>query len=127
MLALDRLRTEIHSSQGIVVAVDGVSLTIEPREIFALVGESGAGKSVTALSIARLLPDNARVASGDVMLGDTNLVDLPERAMRHYRGRRVAMIFQEPGTSLNAVLTVGRQIVEVIETHTALRGAAARA
>ncbi|MEO8135028.1 MAG: ABC transporter ATP-binding protein, partial [Betaproteobacteria bacterium] len=127
MLKLDQLRTEIYSSQGIVVAVDGVSLTIEPGEIFALVGESGSGKSVTALSIARLLPDNARIAYGDVLLGDVNLVELPERAMRNYRGRRVAMIFQEPGTSLNAVLTVGRQIIEVIETHTALRGAAARA
>ncbi|MEP7085603.1 MAG: ABC transporter ATP-binding protein, partial [Betaproteobacteria bacterium] len=127
MLELDQVRSEINSSQGIVVAVDGVSLSIEPGETFALVGESGSGKSVTALSIARLLPDNARVAHGDVLLDDINLTELSERAMRHYRGRRIAMIFQEPGTSLNAVLTVGKQIVEVIETHTALRGAAARA
>ena len=127
MLELDQVRSEINSSQGIVVAVDGVSLTVHPGETFALVGESGSGKSVTALSIARLLPDNARVARGDVLLDDVNLTELPERAMRHYRGRRIAMIFQEPGTSLNAVLTVGKQIVEVIETHTALRGAKARA
>ncbi|QNM96432.1 dipeptide ABC transporter ATP-binding protein [Chitinimonas koreensis] len=127
MLKLDQLRTEIHSSQGIVVAVDGVSLSIEPGETFALVGESGSGKSVTALSISRLLPDNACIAAGDVRLGDVRLADLPEREMRHYRGRRIAMIFQEPATSLNAVLTVGRQLVEAIETHTALRGKEARA
>jgi peptide/nickel transport system ATP-binding protein len=127
LLQLDNLRTEIHSGLGIVVAVDGVTLEIEPGETFALVGESGSGKSVTALSITRLLPDNARVANGDVLLGDTNLADLPERKMRHYRGSRIGMIFQEPATSLNAVLTVGRQIVEAIETHTPLRGAEARA
>jgi peptide/nickel transport system ATP-binding protein len=127
MLTLDRLRTEIHSAQGIVVAVDGVSLTILPGETFALVGESGSGKSVTALSITRLLPDNARVADGDVMLEETNLAELPERKMRDFRGGRISMIFQEPATSLNAVLTIGRQIVESIETHTPLRGREARA
>ncbi|HEY9104408.1 ABC transporter ATP-binding protein [Chitinimonas sp.] len=127
MLTLEALRTEIYSSQGIVTPVDGVSLHIQPGETFALVGESGSGKSVTAMSIARLLPDNGRIAGGDVKLGETGLADLSEREMRHYRGRRIGMIFQEPGTSLNAVLTVGKQIVEAIETHTALRGEAARA
>ena len=126
MLTLDRVRSEIDSSQGVVVAVDGVTLSIERGETFALVGESGSGKSITALSITRLLPDNARVASGNIALDDTNLTDLPEREMRRYRGRRISMIFQEPATSLNAVLTVGRQIVESIETHTSLRGSAAR-
>src|SRR4051812_17855661 len=99
MLALEQLRTEIDSSQGVVVAVDGVTLTIERGETFALVGESGSGKSITALSIMRLLPDNARVAAGDVVLEDANLTDLPEREMRRYRGRRISMIFQEPSTS----------------------------
>ncbi|GAB3263462.1 ABC transporter ATP-binding protein [Chitinimonas naiadis] len=126
MLKLEQLRTEIYSSQGTVVAVDGVTLAIQPGETFALVGESGSGKSVTALSIARLLPDNGCIAGGDVVLGETGLADLSEKAMRHYRGRRIGMIFQEPGTSLNAVLTIGRQIIESIETHTALRGEAAR-
>jgi peptide/nickel transport system ATP-binding protein len=126
MLKLDQVRTEIFSSQGIVVAVDGVSLTINQGETFALDGESGSGKSVTALSIARLLPDNACIARGDVMLNSTNLAELPERDMRQYRGGRVAMIFQEPATSLNPVMTVGQQIVEVVEAHTDLRGDEAR-
>ena len=127
MLTLQDVRTEIDSSQGIVVAVDGVSFAIRPGETFALVGESGSGKSVTALSIARLLPDNACTPSGDIRLGEVNLVELAERDMRSVRGRRISMIFQEPATSLNPVMTVGDQIVEVIEIHTALRGAAARA
>ena len=127
MLTLKQVKSEIYSSQGVVVAVDGVSLSIERGETFALVGESGSGKSITALSITRLLPDNACVAAGDIVLDDANLVELPEREMRRFRGRRIAMIFQEPSTSLNAVLTVGKQIVEVIETHTTLRGTAARA
>ena len=127
MLTLTQVKSEIYSSQGVVVAVDGVSLTLERGETFALVGESGSGKSITALSITRLLPDNACVAAGDIILDDANLVELPEREMRRFRGRRIAMIFQEPSTSLNAVLTVGKQIVEVIETHTTLRGTAARA
>lgn len=126
MLKLDNVRTEIDSSQGIVVAVDGVSLEIKTGETFALVGESGSGKSVTALSIARLLPENACIPAGSVCLDDIDLVDLPEREMRKVRGRRVSMIFQEPATSLNPVLTVGVQIIEVIEAHTPLRGKAAR-
>ncbi len=127
MLKLENVRTEIDSSQGIVVAVDGVSFEINQGETFALVGESGSGKSVTALSIARLLPENACIPLGAVRLDQTDLAELPEREMRKMRGRRVSMIFQEPATSLNPVLTVGMQIVEVIEAHTPLRGKAARA
>ncbi|MEJ0003409.1 MAG: dipeptide ABC transporter ATP-binding protein [Pararobbsia sp.] len=126
MLKLQALRTEIASSQGIVVPVDGVSLTIEPGETFALVGESGSGKSVTAMSIARLLPENARVSAGTAILDETDLVALPEYQMRRVRGRRIAVIFQEPSTSLNPVLSVGQQIIEVLQTHAHLRGDAAR-
>jgi peptide/nickel transport system ATP-binding protein len=127
MLKLQALRTEIASSQGIVVPVDGVTLTIERGETFALVGESGSGKSVTAMSIARLLPQNARVSAGTAILDETDLVELPEHAMRRVRGRRISVIFQEPSTSLNPVLSVGRQIIEVLQVHTGLRGEAARA
>jgi peptide/nickel transport system ATP-binding protein len=127
MLSLRHVRTEISSSQGTVVPADDVTFDIRPGETFALVGESGCGKSMTAMSIARLLPDNARIAAGNVLLDGTDLADLPERRMREFRGAKVSMIFQEPATSLNPVLTVGRQIVESIETHTPLRGTAARA
>ena len=126
MLRVEALRTEIDTGDSLVVAVDGVEFSIGPSETFALVGESGCGKSVTALSVARLLPDNARVAAGRIDMSGTDIVPLPEKRMRDLRGRRVGIIFQEPATSLNPVLTVGAQIIEVIERHTPLRGALAR-
>ena len=126
LLRIDGLDTVLDTESGLVHAVDGLSLTIERGQTFALVGESGCGKSMTALSVLRLLPDNGRVEKGSVELAGVDLTALPEAQMRALRGRRVSIIFQEPGTSLNPVLTVGRQIVEVIERHTALRGAAAR-
>ena len=107
-------------------AVDGVDFELRRGECFALVGESGCGKSMTALSIMRLLPDTGRIADGRVLLDGHDLLALPEAAMRAVRGRRVAMIFQEPATALNAVLTVGHQIVEVIERHTPFSGPGAR-
>ncbi len=126
MLTLERLTTELATDSGIVRAVDALSLTLRRGETFALVGESGCGKSMTALSILRLLPDNGRVADGRIDLDGTDLAQLPESRMRDVRGRRIGIIFQEPATSLNPVVRVGAQIVEVIERHTALRGAAAR-
>jgi peptide/nickel transport system ATP-binding protein len=127
VLDIGALDTVLDTDTGLVHAVDALSLTLERGETFALVGESGCGKSMTALSILRLLPDNGRVLSGRVDLGATDLAQLPEAQMRDVRGRRISIIFQEPSTSLNPVLPVGRQIVEVIERHTALRGAGARA
>ncbi|MGH8720826.1 MAG: ABC transporter ATP-binding protein, partial [Burkholderiales bacterium] len=125
-LELKDLRTELDAPEGTVRAVDGVDLEIEKGECFALVGESGCGKSMTALSVLRLLPDVGRIAGGSVRLGELDLLALPEAAMRAVRGKRAAMIFQEPATALNPVLTVGRQVAEVIERHTELRGAAVR-
>jgi peptide/nickel transport system ATP-binding protein len=116
-LKVDNLRTLIDTPGGAVRAVDGVSFELRDGECFALVGESGSGKSMTALSLMRLLPDAGRIAGGAVSLDGIDLLALPEAAMRAVRGRRVAMIFQEPSTALNPVLTVGRQIVEVIERH----------
>jgi peptide/nickel transport system ATP-binding protein len=120
------LKTSLDIASGTLHALDGVDLYVAPGETLALVGESGSGKSMTALSIARLLPDNGYVSGGEVLLQGQNLLALPEARMRDVRGRRIAMIFQEPGTSLNPVLTIGRQIVEVIERHSVLRGRAAR-
>jgi peptide/nickel transport system ATP-binding protein len=124
LLRVRDLRTRIHGDGAPVRAVDGVSFEIAAGETYALVGESGCGKSMTALSIMRLLPDAAVIAGGSVELDGENLLALPESQMRDVRGRRVAMIFQEPGLSLNPVMTVGSQIAESVSRHTALTGAA---
>jgi peptide/nickel transport system ATP-binding protein len=127
------LEVEAGLDGGVVRALDALALCIARGETFALVGESGCGKSMTALALMRLLPDNGLVTGGDVHLrgaagaADIDLLALPEAGMRRVRGGRIGMIFQEPGTSLNPVMTVGRQVLEAIEAHTPLRGGAARA
>lgn len=118
LLEIKKLRVTLRGSDTCLL--DDVDLTINRGEIFALVGESGSGKSLTALSIMRLLPEALEVSGGDVMLGDTALFALPESAMNTVRGKKVAMIFQEPQTSLNPVQTVGQQIAEVFRQHKAL-------
>jgi peptide/nickel transport system ATP-binding protein len=123
LLEVEDLSTWLAANEGMVRAVDGLSFSIERGETFALLGESGSGKSMTALSITRLLPDAGRIVSGAVRLEGEELLQLPEAAMRRVRGRRIGMIFQEPGASLNPVMTAGAQIAEVLERHTALRGA----
>jgi peptide/nickel transport system ATP-binding protein len=125
LLDIDNLRTWIDAGEATVRAVDGLSLQIHRGETFALLGESGCGKSVSALSIMRLLPEQARIVAGAVRLEGNDLLSLPEAAMRTIRGARIGMIFQEPMLSLNPVLTVGKQIVEVLERHTQTRGEAA--
>jgi peptide/nickel transport system ATP-binding protein len=128
MLALEDVQVLLDADAGLVRALDGVSLTLQRGETYALVGESGCGKSMTALALMRLLPENGGMGRGRIMLdGDANLLALPEFEMRRIRGGRVGIIFQEPATSLNPVMRVGDQIVESIEAHTALRGEAARA
>jgi peptide/nickel transport system ATP-binding protein len=146
MIEIDQLAVELDGEAGIVRAIDGLRLTLARGETFALVGESGCGKSMTALALMRLLPENGEVSAGSVRLGagrralrlqeanagaepsgPLELLDLPEAAMRGVRGGRIGMIFQEPATSLNPVMRVGDQIVEAIEAHTPLRGAEARA
>ena len=111
---------------GAARPVDGVSFDIAAGECFTLLGESGCGKSMTALGLMRLLPAAAEVAGGSVMFEGADLLALPESGMRDVRGGGIGMIFQEPATSLNPVLTVGRQIGEALELHAGLRGAAAR-
>ncbi|TAK96459.1 MAG: ABC transporter ATP-binding protein [Aquabacterium sp.] len=133
MLQLQDLQVALDADAGLVKALDGVSLTLQRGETFALVGESGCGKSMTALAIMRLLPDNGRVMRGRVALSNkvpdakpNELLALPESSMRRIRGGRVGIIFQEPATSLNPVMRVGDQIVEAIQAHTGLRGPQAR-
>jgi peptide/nickel transport system ATP-binding protein len=127
MLEIQDLQVALDGEAGTVHAIDGLALTLRRGETCALVGESGCGKSMTALALMRLLPDNGRVIGGRIELEGQDLLDLPESRMRGVRGGRIGMIFQEPGTSLNPVMKVGQQIVEAIEAHTPLRGAAARA
>ena len=126
MLKIDDLHVHLDADAGLVRAIDGMRLTLAQGQTFALVGESGCGKSMTALALMRLLPDNGRIAGGRLELDGVDLFDLSEARMRDVRGGRIGMIFQEPGTSLNPVMKVGAQIVEAIEAHTPLRGEAAR-
>ena len=114
LLKVENLVTGLHSG---VAIVDDISFDIAAGETFALLGESGCGKSMTALSLMRLLPDGVANHSGSVMLDETQLFELPEREMRRVRGGKMAMIFQEPGLSLNPVMTVGEQIAEVLKLH----------
>jgi len=126
VLQVKDLRTWFYMEEGIAKAVDGVSWGLPRGKTLALVGESGCGKSVTALSIMRLVPDPpGRIVGGQVLLEGRDLLALAEAQMRRIRGNRIAMIFQEPMTSLNPVFTVGNQIVEAIELHQNIRGRAA--
>ncbi len=115
------LETAISAREGIVEAVRGVSFAVSPGETLGLVGESGSGKTITALSITRLLPAAARIRAGQVLLGDVDVVRASQRELRRIRGGRVAMVFQDSMTSLNPLLTIGRQITENIEAHLPLR------
>jgi len=126
MLQVNDLKVALDADAGLVKAIDGLRLTIARGETFALVGESGCGKSMTALALMRLLPDNGRVTQGSLHVEGEDVFALPESRMRSVRGGKIGMIFQEPSTSLNPVKRVGEQIVEAIEAHTELRGAAAR-
>jgi peptide/nickel transport system ATP-binding protein len=118
LLVVENLRTVFDLRHGEVKAVDGVSFSLKPRETLAIVGESGCGKSITALSLMRLVPEPpGRIAGGRVVLEGRDLLGLDEEAMRGVRGKDVAMIFQEPMTSLNPVLTIGSQIAEVVLLH----------
>ena len=117
-LEVDRLKTVFETSEGTVRAVDGVSFKVEKGRVLGLVGESGCGKTMTALSIMRLIPEPpGKIEAGHVMFDGTDLLTLSEPQMRSYRGKRLSMIFQEPMTSLNPVFTVGNQIGEMLRLH----------
>ena len=118
LLEVRGLHTEFRTGAGLVRAVDGISYTVEHGETVAIVGESGSGKSVSALSILRLIPDPpGRITAGEILFDGRDLRGLSEAEMRRVRGRDIGMVFQEPMTSLNPVLTIGRQITEVLEQH----------
>jgi peptide/nickel transport system ATP-binding protein len=118
LLEIDDLKTYFYTRDGIVRAVDGVSITVKRGETLSIVGESGCGKSVTAMSVLRLLPQPpAKYEGGSIRFGGENLLEASEARMRQIRGNAISMIFQEPMTSLNPVMTVGRQIAESIELH----------
>jgi peptide/nickel transport system ATP-binding protein len=127
LLSVKGLRAWLDTGDAVVRAVDGVSFDVMPGETFALVGESGCGKSMTALSIMRLLPDAGSVVAGSVGFEGRDLMHLPESAMRDVRGRSIGMIFQEPALSLNPVMTAGDQVAEALKRHTSLEGAALEA
>jgi oligopeptide/dipeptide ABC transporter ATP-binding protein len=120
LLAVEDLRVEFWTQRGTVYAVNGVSFEIRAGETLGIVGESGSGKSVTALAVLGILPRAARVAGGCARFGGRDLLTLSDRELRRIRGAEIAMVFQDPMTSLNPVLTIGRQLREAIETHLGL-------
>ena len=126
LLDVRGLRTSFHTRDGVVRAVTGVDFHVNRGEVMGLVGESGCGKSVTSLSIMRLVAPPGRVEAGEVLFDGQDLLTLPEREMRHLRGDRISMIFQQPTSSLNPVYDVGMQLGEVLELHRAMKRRAAR-
>jgi oligopeptide/dipeptide ABC transporter ATP-binding protein len=123
LLVVEDLKTHFFTRRGLVRAVDGVSFTLEAGETLALVGESGSGKSVTCLSLVRLVPEPAgRIVGGRVLLDGEDLLTKTPAEMRRVRGKRIAMVLQDPLTSLNPALTIGTQVGEVVRRHQGLRG-----
>src|SRR5687767_1518262 len=117
LLSVEDLKVEFWTSRGNIYAVNGVSFDIAPGETLGIVGESGCGKSVTSLALLGILARAGRVTSGSATFGGRDLLKLSDEELRGIRGREIAMIFQDPMTSLNPVLTIGRQIREALETH----------
>jgi peptide/nickel transport system ATP-binding protein len=126
LLEVNALRTSFYTRDGVVHAVDGINFHVDSGEIMGLVGESGCGKSVTSLSILRLVAEPGRIEAGEILFDGTNLLTIPEGDMRKIRGDRISMIFQQPTSSLNPVWDVGTQIEEVLRIHRGMTQKAAR-
>jgi peptide/nickel transport system ATP-binding protein len=126
LLDVRNLRVEFPTRRGMLVAVDDISFHIDPGEVLGVVGESGAGKSLTGTAIIGLLEPPGRIAGGEILLDGRRIDNLPYEAMRRIRGKEIGAIFQDPLTSLNPLYTVGRQLTETIETHTELTSGQAR-
>ena len=123
LLEVTDLRTHFHTDDGLVKAVDGVSFYVDKGETLGIVGESGSGKSVTSLSVMRLIPSPlGKIVSGKILFDAEDLLSFDEDEMRKIRGKNIAMIFQDPMTSLNPVLTIGRQLTETLELHLKMTG-----
>jgi peptide/nickel transport system ATP-binding protein len=127
LLEVKGLRTSFYTRDGVVRAVDGIDFHVDRGEIMGLVGESGCGKSVTSLSIMRLVAKPGRIEAGEILFDGRDLLKLSEQQMRKTRGEQIAMIFQQPTSALNPVWDVGRQIAEVLELHRGMKRRAARA
>jgi peptide/nickel transport system ATP-binding protein len=127
VLAVENLRTHFFTRNGIARAVDGVSFSLEAGEVLGLVGESGSGKTVTGFSLLGLVDPPGRIVEGSIRLAGRELVGLPERELRAIRGRRIAMVFQDPATTLNPVITVGDQMALALQAHQEISRSAARA
>jgi peptide/nickel transport system ATP-binding protein len=127
VLSVEQLTVSVQTANGWCPIVRDLSIEVAAGETLCLVGESGCGKSLTALAIMRLLPRGARIDGGRIRLGGVDLAALDEPALRNVRGRDLAMIFQEPMTSLNPVMTIGEQITEGVQRHEGVSSAAARA
>src|SRR5271169_4657642 len=126
LLRVENLRVELPTRRGALTAIDDISFAIAPGEVLGVVGESGAGKSLTGAAIIGLLEPPLRIAGGRITLAGRRIDNLPNEAMRRIRGREIGAIFQDPLTSLNPLYTIGRQLIETIRTHLDLSPAAAR-
>src|SRR5438270_9798854 len=126
VLSVRNLHVEFSTRHNVLRAIDGISFDIAKGEVLGVVGESGAGKSVTGLAVIGLIDPPGRIAGGSIYLSGTRIDDLPPQEMRRIRGKRIGMIFQDPLTSLNPLYRIGDQLVETIRTHTNLSEQAAR-
>jgi peptide/nickel transport system ATP-binding protein len=120
LLEVKDLNLEFKTSRGVLKALSGISFDVKRGEVFGLVGETGCGKTITGLSVLRLLPRSARISNGVINFDSTNLLDIPASEMEQVRGGKIAMIFQDPSSSLNPVFTIGSQMMRVIRQHTNL-------
>src|SRR3954465_14225273 len=126
VLSVRDLKVEFPTRRGTLTAIDGVSFDIAPGEILGVVGESGAGKSITGTAVIGLIEPPGRIAGGEVLLRGERIDNLPPEAMRRIRGKRIGMVFQDPLTSLNPLYRIGEQLIETIQTHGHLSGSQAR-
>ena len=126
LLQVQDLQLEFKTARGILKALNNITFDVKPREVFGLVGETGCGKTVTGLSVLRLLPKSARITSGSILFNDKDLLKASMKEMETLRGNDIAMIFQDPSSSLNPVFTIGSQMERVIRQHTQMNAQAAK-